>query len=221
MRIHLRLTLLIGLISATLGVAGVQTQSVASESRVHSSAESLPPAQTQADFDVMRKALEEAHTGLYRYSTKAEMDRVFDAQRAKLSRPVTKPEFAAIVVEALAQIRCGHTGLTPGEETQKELANARMFPLRMLVEGRRLVVLFNDTPDDQTIRPGMEVIEINGRKPADILDAILPKMPADGDIETGKRARLQRRFGQNYWLFVEQTAEFTVKARDTAGKTVT
>lgn len=221
MRMHLRLTLLIGLISATLGVAGVQTQSVASESRVHSSAEALPPAQTQADFDVMRKALEEAHAGLYRYSTKAEMDRVFDAQRAKLSRPVTKPEFAAIVVEALAQIRCGHTGLTPGEETQKELANARMFPLRMLVEGRRLVVLFNDTPDDQTIRPGMEVIEINGRKPADILDAILPKMPADGDIETGKRARLQRRFGQNYWLFVEQTAEFTVKARDTAGKTVT
>src|SRR5262245_57418465 len=37
----------------------------------------LSPAQTQADFDLLQKALEEAHTGLYRYLSKPEMDRVF------------------------------------------------------------------------------------------------------------------------------------------------
>jgi len=51
----------------------------------------------QADFDLMRHALEEAHPGLYRYSTKAEMDRGFDAQRAKLGRPLAKGEFEAVV----------------------------------------------------------------------------------------------------------------------------
>lgn len=96
-----------------------------------------------------------------------------------------------------------------------------MFPLRMMAEERRLIVLFNDTPDDQMIRPGMEVVEINGRKAGDILDRILPKLSADGDIETGKRVRLQRIFGQYYRMFVEQTGDFTVKARDAAGKTVT
>jgi C-terminal processing protease CtpA/Prc len=64
----------------------------------------------------------------------------------------------------------------------------------------------------------MEIVEINGRKPSDILNRILPAMPADGDIETGKLVRTQRNFGQNYWLLVEQTGEFTVKAKDSAGK---
>ena len=213
----LRRALLMTLIAALLGL---QTVFVSKASNP-TPAEALPPAQTQADFDLTRKALEEAHSGLYRYSSKAEMDRMFDAERAKLNRPLTKAEFMAVLIETLAQIRCGHTGLTPDEETQKELAGARMFPLRITVEGRRLIVQSNDTPDDRTIRPGMEIIEINGRKPVDILNRILPKLAADGDIETGKRVRLQRNFGQNYWLFVEKTEDFTVRARDAAGTTVT
>lgn len=222
MRMCLRLTLLIGLIVATLGVAGSQTQSFAiSALRVSSTSEALQPAQTQADFDLMRKALEEAHSGLYRYASKVEMDRTFNEERSKLSRPLSKSEFMAVLVETLAQIRCGHTGLTPDEETQKEFADARMFPLRMMVEGRRLIVLFNDTPNDQTIRPGMEVVEINGHKAEDILRRILPTMPTDGDIETGKLVSLQRSFGRSYRLFIEQTGDFTLKARDSAGKNVT
>jgi C-terminal processing protease CtpA/Prc len=67
----------------------------------------------------------------------------------------------------------------------------------------------------------MEIVEINGRKPGDIINRILPAMPADGDIETGKRAAIQRGFGRHYWLLVEPAGEFTVKARDAAGKTVT
>jgi C-terminal processing protease CtpA/Prc len=181
----------------------------------------LSPTQTQADFDLMRKALEEAHTGLYRYAAKAEMDRAFDAGRAKLSRPMTKAEFFAIATETLARIRCGHTGIGPDEEIQTATASARLFPLQVLVEGRRLVVMFNDTPDEQTIRPGMEVREINGRKASDLLDLILPKLSGDGDIETGKRSRLLRNFGLSYWLFVERAGDFTVKAQDREGKTVT
>ena len=211
------------LIGALLDVMSTHTQSSViplSAAAIRMVSEALTTAQTQADFDLMRKALEEAHSGLYRYSSKAEMDRMFDAERAKLSRPMTKSEFLVVVAETLAQIRCGHTGLTPDAETQKELAGTRMLPLRVVIEGRRLIVQSNDTPDDTTIRPGMEIIEINGRKPADILNRILPRLAADGDVETGKRVRLQRSLGQNYWLFVEKSEEFTVSVRDAAGKTV-
>jgi C-terminal processing protease CtpA/Prc len=221
LRINLRVGLiLMGLIVASFGLGPLTQSVVRSESRISASAEAMPPAQTQEDFDLMRKALEEAHSGLYRYSSKEEMDRMFNARRARLNRPLSKSEFMAVLVETLAQIRCGHTGLTPDEATQKDFEAARMFPLRILVEGRKLIVLFNDTPDDQTIRPGMEILEINGRKAGDILGSILPTIPTDGDIETGKLARLRRSFGQSYWLFVEQTGDFTVKARDAAGKMV-
>ncbi len=211
---RLRLALLISLIGVPLGVAS-------SGPRNLSVAEALSAVQTQADFDLMRKALEEAHSGLYRYSSKTDMDRVFDSERAKLSRPIPRVEFVAILNETLAQIRCGHTGLTLDEETQKEVSAARIFPLRIMIEGRRLMVLSNDTPDDRTIRPGMEIIEINGRKSAEILNRILPKLATDGDIETGKRVRLQGSFPRNYWLFIEPASEFTVRVRNAAGTTAT
>lgn len=181
----------------------------------------MTAAEAQADFDLMRKALEEAHTGLYRFATKAEMDKVFDAQRAKLNRPLTKLEFNVVISEMLARIKCGHTGATPDSETQAAAASAGMLPLRILIEGQRLMVLVNGTQDDQTIRPGMEIVEINGRKSGDILNRMLPLIAADGDIQTGQRARIGRNFGLFYWLLVEQAGEFTVKAKDAAGKTVT
>jgi C-terminal processing protease CtpA/Prc len=67
----------------------------------------------------------------------------------------------------------------------------------------------------------MEVVEINGRKASDILDRILPKLPGDGDIETGRQANLQRNFARYYWAFIEQAGDFTVRARTATGNSVT
>ena len=43
----------------------------------------IQPAQLQRDFDVLRRALEEAHGGLYRYTPKAELDKTFAVSRAR------------------------------------------------------------------------------------------------------------------------------------------
>ena len=180
----------------------------------------IAPAAAQADFDLMRRALEEAHPGLYRYSTKAEMDRGFGGERAKLSRAIPKWEFEAVVAETLALIRCGHTSMNPDEEFETAAKNARTFPLRVIMEGTRLMVVFNDTPADSTIRPGMEVLGINGRSVGGILSRFWPVLSADGDIETGKRHDIAGRFAKYYWWLVEQPGEFTVKARDEAGRTI-
>src|SRR5215470_16185715 len=222
MRKRLLLAILISLLNPLPGAAGFQSGAGnATGAQGPSVTGKLQPAEAQADFDLMRKALEEAHGGLYRFSTKAEMDKAFEAQRAKLSRPVTKLEFLAALAETLANIRCGHTGVMSDSETQSTVADALMFPLRVLIEEQRLMVVSNDTQNDQTIRPGMEILEINGRKSSDIINHIMPLMATDGDIETCKRMRIQGAFARYYWLLVEQVGEFTVKARDAAGKTVT
>ncbi|HKA17356.1 MAG TPA: S41 family peptidase [Blastocatellia bacterium] len=180
----------------------------------------LASAQTQSDFDLMRKALEEAHSGLYRYASKPEMDRVFDTQRAKLSRAMSSAEFLTVLAETIAQIKCGHSGVRQDEELQKELVAARKFPLQVRLEGPRMIVLFNDTANDQTIRPGMEILEINGRKSDDIVKAILPRLSRDGDIETGRRMSLQQSFPQLFWLSGDRSSEFTIKAQEGNGKVV-
>jgi hypothetical protein len=181
----------------------------------------LTSSEARADFDLMRLALEEVHPGLYRYSSKPEMDRGFDAQRAKLTGAITKSEFEAVVAETLALIRCGHTRMNADEEMESAMKNARTFPLRIHVEGRRLIVALNDTPDNHTIVPGMEVVEINGHSAEEIIGRFWPLVSADGDVETGKRHDISGRFSQFYWWRVDQRGEFTVKARDEAGAMVT
>ncbi len=205
------------LLSPRMGMGGIAIQEGA---QTMTAVDELSPAQAQADFDTLRSALEEAHGGLYRFSTKAELDRRFDVYRGRLSRAVTRRAFIGLVAEMLADIRDGHARLEYDEATAAALAKARLFPLRVLIEGSRLMVLFNDSPDDSTIRPGMEILGINGRTAGDLLALLLPKMPGDGFIETGKKVRLGRTFSQSYWLFVDPAAEFTVTARDAAGKTV-
>ena len=172
----------------------------------------------KSDFDVLRKSLEEAHGGLYRFSNKDTLNWHFDNYRKKLNNVKNQLEFITILSEMLSEIRDGHMNLEYDEATRTSLAQARLFPFRVAIEGRRLKVMYNDTPNDSTILPGMEILSINGQKSLDLIQLILPKMSGDGYIETGKMRRLERNFGQNYWLFVDQSADFIVTATDAWGK---
>ena len=182
---------------------------------------SLEPGQAREDFQLLRHALEEAHPGLYRHSSKAEMDRTFDAFAAKLNRPISTAEFEEGIAGVLAAIRCGHTSLTPDAQLEMAMREARTFPLRVMVQGEGLVVMLNDTPADATIRPGMELLEINGRKVSEILDRLWPCLSGDGDIQTGKRHDITGRFSHYYWWMVDRSERFTIKARDASGALVT
>ena len=57
-------------------------------------------------------------------------------------------------------------------------------------------VLFNDTPDNGTIRPGMEITKVNRRGTAAILRRILPLVLRDGDIEICKWNEISNIFAQ-------------------------
>jgi C-terminal processing protease CtpA/Prc len=174
----------------------------------------------RSDFDLLQHALEEAHPGLYRFSTKAEMDRMFAAERAKLERPMTRLQFREVVAETLASMRCGHTSMDGDAEIDAALKSSPAFPLSILIEGHRIMVLLNDTASDQTIRPGMEIVDINGHKASDLLGHFYRVTSADGDIETGKNHDVIGRFRMYYWWLIEQPKVFIITAKDSEGKTV-
>jgi hypothetical protein len=202
---------------ALLCASGLPAQS----STAANAAAPLTSAQAQADYDLLRRSIEEAHGGLYRYSTKAELDRRFDAYRARLSTSISRRDFIALISEMVAELRDGHARVEYDAATVATLTNARLVPLRIQLEGSRLVVISNDSPTDRTIQPGMEVTSINGHSVPAILAAILPKIPADGFIETGKRTRLARMFAPLYWLYVDTSDVFVISARQASGAPVT
>jgi len=53
-------------------------------------ARSFSPRQLEEDFEIARRALEEAHGAYDYYSTKRHMDRVFDKALAALDQPVPR-----------------------------------------------------------------------------------------------------------------------------------
>jgi hypothetical protein len=176
----------------------------------------------QKDFDVLRSALEEAHGGLYRFSDKQSMDKRFDSYREKLNAVKNDIQFYSLVSELLAEIRDGHMRLEySSSDINSALSNSVFFPVTVSVDGSGLFVFTNDMYNDSTIRPGMEILTINGRKAGDIVKTILSKLPGDGFIQTGKSSRLERNFPIYYWLFVDQSAEFVIMARDQAGTVIT
>src|SRR3974377_2027942 len=58
---------------------------------------SFSPQELSEDFIFLRKSLEEGHPGLYRYTAKAEMDRLFDETQQKLNQPMDETQFYRIL----------------------------------------------------------------------------------------------------------------------------
>ena len=111
----------------------------------------------QQDFDVLTRALEEAHGGYDRFVAKPELARRIAAHRTRLNRELMQLEFAGILSETLAELRDGHARLEFDSVTAAALTAAPVLPLRVALEDERLIVRYNDSPTDSSIRPGMDV----------------------------------------------------------------
>jgi hypothetical protein len=83
------------------------------------------------------------------------------------------------------------------------------------------MVLLNQTADDRTIRPGMELVSVNGHPVAELVKQFWAVTYADGDIETAKRHDIAKNFAKDYFWLVERPEYFTVRAIDpSSGKAV-
>src|SRR5260370_40668981 len=69
---------------------------------------SLPKIESkllQADFQIARTALEQGHSGIYRYTPKIELDRAFDAAAKQLDRPMASLDVYRIVAPAVPKVK--------------------------------------------------------------------------------------------------------------------
>jgi hypothetical protein len=180
----------------------------------------LTPRQAQADLDVARKSLEEAHGALYRFTPKPALDRRFDAIRARVTAPVSRRELFGLVNEMMAATGDGHARVDPDDSTAAQFERALRFPLKVALEGSRLFVLTNDTPNDTTIRPGMEIVSVNGHTVPEMIARIMPAIRGDGFIETGRRNTLGSSFPARFWYHIDTSSTYTIEARAPGGAPV-
>jgi hypothetical protein len=155
----------------------------ASTLRGPAASESIPADALRQDFQIARRALEQAHGGIYRYTPKAEMDRIFDRAYRNIQRPMTDLEFWRLLAPVVARIKCGHTFLLLPEKLREELVTSLpLFPLEMRVLDRRAYV-FQDYANTGSPLEGNELLSINGVPSSRILEQLRALFTGDGNTE--------------------------------------
>ena len=164
----------------------------------------IKSADLQSDAAILRHAYEALHPGLYRYSSKAEMDAKFETLRKAFSHDQSlRDAYLAFSVFA-AQVKCGHT--YPNFFNQKREIAALLFqgqdrvPFYFRWFGHRMIVTGDFTPDHQLPR-GTEILSINGTPVRDILARLMTIARADGSNDAKRVAYLEVTGDSQYEAF--------------------
>lgn len=188
--------------------------SVSCQSQVppHKQTDTLRPAQLKEDFQLFRTALEEAHPGLYAFTPKPTFDAAFDSTLALLNRPLSEQEFYKTLTPLITRVRDGHLKfMAEGKANHKyPFHDDRLLPLKLFVtEGKTHVEHTYD--DGANVPAGAEVLAINGKPMAAILQELLPYVSfADGRVLSSKYLELSHHFSGYYAAFMEVTPTYAV-----------
>ena len=150
----------------------------------------LSAEQATRDVDLLIRALETVHPGLYRYTGKPEIDAAFAQLRVATAAPITELELHGAIARLLAAIHCDHTKAEMSEQlTAYRTNHPTHLPLRFqLIEGRMIVV----SNDGQTGAPvvGSEILSINDMPVPALLLKLAPMVSYDGTTDQAIAAKL-------------------------------
>lgn len=179
----------------------------------------LSSQQMQQDFNYLRKILTETHPALYRYSSKDFMTCKMDSLYSLLSKPMKFYDFYLALSDLIANVRCAHTYLTPTKKFESfYLKQIKTFPLMIFFKEGKYFVTVNGS-QVTSVKPGDELLSINGRSVKDIRIQMQKFLWADGYNEMGKsKAMDESYFPLFYYLLVERPSEFNLALRNEQGK---
>jgi hypothetical protein len=154
--------------------------------------ERIEAGKLRADFRIARQALEEGHSGIYRYTSKVELDRLFDQAEKSLTKPMSMLEFYRVLAPVVAAIKCGHTGVyLPKDYLETYTAKNGILPLQVRVLAGKAYV-WRDLSGAPASLAGKEIRTINGVPGSKIVEKMLAATSGDGDIQTNRMWRLGR-----------------------------
>jgi hypothetical protein len=179
----------------------------------------IPAKQLQEDFQIMRHSLEEAHGGIYRYTSKAEMDRTFDRAYRQIDHPMTDMEFWRLAGPVVAHIKCGHTYLWfPKAVVTQFNTTEPIFTAGANVLHNRAFI--DEAYGESSLAlAGDEILSINGVPTRKILKELRGMVTGDGNSRTAKDWRIGHAGGFGVRLYtLGIKSPFLVDCRDRNGK---
>jgi hypothetical protein len=196
----------IGLLTSVPARAGTETS------------KRFEPAQLREDFRIARQSLEEGHSGLYRYTNKAELDRIFDEAEESLDHPMDLDEFYRVMAPTIAAIKCGHTDLSMPADVEAELQRLRWLPFDVKVLDSKAYI-FRDYAKGGMLA-GREIQSINGVPTIHIISTMLAAESQDGDGHASRQRNIGGHFELNLITLLGLRAPYSVVLAGDGNKNV-
>lgn len=187
-----RLTLLLCFVVAALVLHASSPLSAQSpKASAPYQAKMVAPEDAKADIALLRRGLETIHPGLYRYTSKAEIDAAFAKLESAASTPISELALHRKISLMLATIHCDHTKaeMSDALETYRN-ANPTHLAFRFkLIEGRMIVYSNDGQPGAPSA--GSEVTAINGMAVPGLLTRLGKAVAYDGDTDQSITTKLE------------------------------
>jgi C-terminal processing protease CtpA/Prc len=160
----------------------------------------------KSDIDYIQHKLQKRHPDLYHYISKQELDDKFDSLRSSITTPLTSNEFYFRLSPVIASIRQGHTQINPltkklKSSEKKKVSTKGTTPLSLFdfeLFDNKLYITKNYSKDS-SICVGTEVLAVNGKKPAYLLNKYKPTFSSDGYNTTFRDYRLAKGFPRFFY----------------------
>ena len=171
----------------------------------------------QEDLAILKKTLEEAHPGLYWYSTPSGIDSLFETAKKLIRDDMIQLDFFKILLPVIAGINCSHTSLRlpRNENNSVALPFTKLLPVELyIVNGKGYIRRkFSGNGFESA-----EVLSINGVSLPGILGKLMSGIPADGYNQSYKYQALNRGvMVEAYALHFGDTAVYTMEIKDSSG----
>ena len=136
------------------------------------------------DIDYLEQIIKEVHPGVYRYNSRAEIDKLFSDLRIVANRDLDEAEWTIKLAQAVQKLRCGHTYLNPWN-MKKSIRNRLFggsiyFPLGFTIIDNEFIVTENLSVD-LDIKKGDKIVSINDHPVEQILDSLRTIAKIDGN----------------------------------------
>lgn len=172
-------------------------------------------AQLQHDFEILRWTLEAAHGGLYRHSSKEQMDSLFKKVVEGLTAPMSELEYFRHLVPLIDNIHDAHTSISLSKTTTRFIyTQAKVFPLDVRYSNGNLYVEKNFDVTNPEVPLGSKVISINGINTLKVIDAVSKVKSVDGFNPYPKYETINSIFWLMYLQMISDSNAFQVTVKD-------
>ncbi len=176
----------------------------------YTSNDKFSPSELRSDFEIFRRALENEHGGIYRHTSKQEMNHVFDSVQNLLNDSLYITSLYNFLTLCVARMNCEHTNVYLPIDLNNDMEKMTGFPIFIFKNKNGTYVEYNYSKNKSIIE-GSQIKMINNKPIEEINKIIFQHLSSDGDITTSKDRKLSGiNFPIYYKLFISDTSIFKV-----------